>query len=55
MIKKFIDKFLGRGERPAKSTSVLGKRVEIAAAEHGINPQLLDDRAVRRIEFARAR
>ncbi|MBV8501735.1 MAG: polynucleotide adenylyltransferase PcnB [Paucibacter sp.] len=44
MIKKFIDKLLG------KSASPLGKRVEIPVAEHGIDPSLLDDRAVRVVE-----
>ncbi|XHS76762.1 polynucleotide adenylyltransferase PcnB [Burkholderiaceae bacterium UC74_6] len=44
MIKKFIDKLLG------KPTSVLGKRVEIPVSEHGIDPNLLDDRAVRVVE-----
>ena len=41
MIKKFIDKLLG------KPASPLGKRVEIPASEHRINPDLLDDHAVR--------
>jgi poly(A) polymerase len=44
MIKKFIDKLLG------KSASPLGKRVEIAVGEHGIDPKLLDDRAVRVVQ-----
>ncbi|HET9977271.1 MAG TPA: polynucleotide adenylyltransferase PcnB, partial [Burkholderiaceae bacterium] len=46
MIRKFIDKLLGK---PAAKTAgiPLGKRVEIAAADHGINPELLDERAVR--------
>jgi len=44
MIKKFIDKLLG------KPGSVLGKRVEIPVSEHGIDPNLLDDRAVRVVE-----
>ncbi len=41
MIKKFIDKLLG------KTASPLGKRAEIPASEHRINPDLLDDHAVR--------
>ncbi len=46
MIKKFIDKLLGK----TRSTSAtarpkLGKRVEIAASEHGIDASLVDDRA----------
>ncbi|MDM4764687.1 polynucleotide adenylyltransferase PcnB [Pelomonas sp. SE-A7] len=47
MIKKFIDKLLGK---PANGTPKLGKRVEIQAAEHGIDPQLLDERAVRVVQ-----
>jgi poly(A) polymerase len=44
MIKKFIDKLLGK---PASKASPLGKRVEIQADEHGIDPELLDERAVK--------
>ncbi|HEY9106618.1 MAG TPA: polynucleotide adenylyltransferase PcnB [Roseateles sp.] len=49
MIKKFIDKLLGKptGAAAAKKTSPLGKRVEIEADVHGINPDLLDERAVK--------
>jgi len=51
MIKKFIDKLLGKsadGEgKSVKSRIPLGKRVEVPVAEHGIDPQLLDERAVR--------
>lgn len=43
MIKKFIDKLLGKSAGP----SHLGKRVEVGKAEHGIDPQLLDERAVK--------
>ncbi len=46
MIKKFIDKLLGK-PAAAKKTSPLGKRVEIEADVHGINPDLLDERAVK--------
>jgi poly(A) polymerase len=43
MIKKFIEKFLGK-----KATSGRGaKRVEVAKAEHGIDPKLVDERAVK--------
>jgi poly(A) polymerase len=42
MIKRFIDKLLGK--TPAAAPK-FGKRQEIAAAEHGINPDLVDDRA----------
>jgi poly(A) polymerase len=42
MIKKIIDKLLGkRSTQPA-----LGKRREIGAAEHGIDPSLVDKRAI---------
>ncbi len=49
MIRKFIDKLLGK--TPANAgvpvRVPLGKRVELSAAEHGINPELLDERAVK--------
>ena len=49
MIRKFIDKLLGKA--PANASAPvrvpLGKRVELAAAEHGIDPELLDERAVK--------
>ena len=54
MIRKFISKLLGKSEGDAsepKSGKVtripLGKRVEFGAAEHGIDPSLLDERAIR--------
>jgi poly(A) polymerase len=51
MIRKFIDKLLGKpaaGDKAAQPTRIpLGKRVEVPAAEHGIDPSLLDERAVR--------
>jgi poly(A) polymerase len=49
MIRKFIDRLLGKAPRSsAKGARIpLGKRVELVAAEHGINPGLLDERAVR--------
>ncbi|MDC6166302.1 polynucleotide adenylyltransferase PcnB [Paucibacter sp. XJ19-41] len=54
MIKKFIDKLLGKpsAKAPAKSApgSVLGKRVEVQVADHGIDPSLLDERAVRVVQ-----
>ncbi|MFO1216694.1 MAG: polynucleotide adenylyltransferase PcnB [Burkholderiaceae bacterium] len=46
MIKKFIDRLLGKSA-PTKPAVPLGKRVEIGAAEHGIDQGLLDDNAVR--------
>jgi poly(A) polymerase len=49
MIRKFIDKLLGKPSAAlAKPGAVpLGKRAEIAAAEHGIDPKLVDERAER--------
>ncbi len=46
MIKKFIDKLFGK----AAGATSLGKRVEVQAAEHGIDPTLLDERAVRVVQ-----
>jgi poly(A) polymerase len=42
MIKKFINRLLGKAT-PAKSP--FGKRAEIGPEVHGINPQLVDERA----------
>ena len=55
MIRKFIDKLLGKtpaapesGPPEGKAPRIpLGKRAEVQAAEHGIDPSLLDERAVR--------
>jgi len=56
MIKKFIDRLLGKGAKveaaPAPEPIVepvipLGQRTEVAAAEHRIDPSLLDANAVR--------
>ena len=54
MIRKFISKLLGKSEGDAsepksgKAARIpLGKRVEFGPAEHGIDPSLLDERAVR--------
>ena len=44
MIKTFIDKILGK--KPAAKTPKFGKRVEIPVSEHGINPNLVDERAL---------
>jgi poly(A) polymerase len=46
MIKKFIDKLLGKTPKAGASTP-LGKRVEVPKSEHGIDPTLLDERAVK--------
>ena len=46
MIKKFIDKLLGKsGSAAASPKPKLGKRVEIPARDHGIDPKLVDERA----------
>ena len=48
MIRKIIDKLLGKSGAPSgKSAIPQGRRVEIQASEHGIDPALLDDRAVK--------
>jgi poly(A) polymerase len=49
MIRKFIDKLLGKpAAAPVKPAGVpLGKRLDIPAAEHGIDPTLVDERAER--------
>jgi len=47
MIKKFIDKLLGKPGAAKSGKTVLGKRIEVGPAEHGIDPELLDERAVR--------
>ncbi|NDP40404.1 MAG: polynucleotide adenylyltransferase PcnB [Rhodoferax sp.] len=45
MIKKFIDRLLGKS--PAKSKKLqFGKREEIGPAVHGIDPKLVDERAL---------
>ena len=46
MIKKFIEKFLGKKAGPAPAA----KRVEVAKAEHGIDPRLVDERAVKVVQ-----
>jgi len=47
MIKKFIDKLLGKatGARGAKA-SKFGKREDVPASVHGIDPKLVDQRAL---------
>ena len=53
MIKRLINKLLGKGDdgmpvaRPGKGQAKAGKRVEVAQAEHGIDPALVDDRALK--------
>ena len=50
MIKNFIDKLLGRSAHGARSPAGrgkpgFGKRHEVPASEHGIDPKLVDERA----------
>ncbi|CAH0352999.1 polynucleotide adenylyltransferase PcnB [Aquabacterium sp. CECT 9606] len=55
MIKRLIDKILGKDpSKPPRATAAgrkpripTGKRVEVPASEHGIDPSLVDDRAVK--------
>ena len=47
MIKKFISKLLGTSASPAKNKKLqFGKREEVGVAQHGIDPSLVDDRAL---------
>ena len=45
MIKNFIDKLLGKSPTKSKK-SIFGKREEVGVAFHGIDPTLVDDRAL---------
>ncbi|MFM9914718.1 MAG: polynucleotide adenylyltransferase PcnB [Rhizobacter sp.] len=45
MIKKFLDKLLGKPAKKTAVTSSLGKRVEVPKSEHQIDPGLVDERA----------
>ena len=46
MIKKFIDKLLGKSTPgTAGGKPHFGKREEVPASVHGINPELVDRRA----------
>ncbi len=54
MIKTFINRLLGKGEDSSRGGARAkaggiprGKRVEVSAKDHGINPELLDERAVK--------
>ena len=53
MIKKFIDKLLGRSDAADKPT--LGKRLVIAASVHGIDSELVDERAVQVVKTLQER
>ena len=46
MIKRFINKLLGKSDAVTASGVPLGRRVEVSAQEHGIDPSLVDERAV---------
>ncbi len=47
MIKKFIEKLLGKSSSAAKGKKAqFGKREEVGVAEHGIDPSLVDERAI---------
>ncbi len=47
MIKKFIEKLLGKSSLTAKGKKFqFGKREEVGVAAHGIDPALVDDRAL---------
>jgi len=46
MIRRFINKLLGRSEDALESIVPLGRRVEVPAQEHGIDLSLVDERAV---------
>ena len=50
MIRKFIDKLLGKPPSGAGTKAALGKRVEVARAEHGIDLKLLDANAVKVVQ-----
>ena len=45
MIKNFFDKLLGK-KTPATGKARFGKRQDVAVAEHGIDPCLVDERAL---------
>ena len=45
MIKTFIDKLLGKSGSAGSAKSRFGKRVEVPASVHGIDPALVDERA----------
>ncbi len=46
MIKRLIDKLLGKSPASASKKPKFGKRVEIPVEVHGIDPSLVDERAV---------
>ena len=46
MIKKFIDRLLGKAPAATKAKPKFGKREEIPVEVHGIDPKLVDERAL---------
>ena len=48
MIKKFIDRLLGKPEAAPRSKA--GKRVEVPAADHAIDPARVDERALKVVQ-----
>ncbi len=46
MIKRLIDKLLGKSPASASKKPKFGKRVEVPVEVHGIDPSLVDERAV---------
>src|SRR5438445_8853034 len=47
MIKKLIDKLLGKPAGASGAKRGAGQRVEVPKSEHGIDPALVDERAVK--------
>ncbi len=56
MIKKLIKRLLGKSDSPGASSKrpSFGKRVEIPVSEHGINAELVDERAVNVVRTLKA-
>ena len=46
MIKKLIHKLLGKSDSTAGAHATYGKRMELGPSEHGIDPGLVDQRAI---------
>lgn len=54
MIKNFIDKLLGKGAPAKGKKQSFGKREEVPVATHGINPALVDERALNVVRTLKA-
>ncbi len=50
MIKKFLDKLLGKPAKKSAGAASLGKRVEVPKSEHQIDPSLVDERAAKVVQ-----